>query len=45
MKVIKTVKNDKITYDYKLSTSDYGLIFALLGTIKYVVKCICNRKR
>ena len=45
MKIIKTVKDNKTTTEVKFSASDYTLIFGILGSIKFIVKCISNRKR
>ena len=38
MKIIKTVKGDKTTTEYKLNATDYTLIIGILGSIKFVVK-------
>lgn len=45
MKVIKTVKDNKTITEIKFSASDYTLIFGILGSIKFIVKCISNRKK
>ena len=45
MKIIKTVNGDKTITDINFSMTDYTLIFGILGSIKFIVKCICNRKR
>ena len=45
MKIIKTVKDNKTTTEVKFSASDYTLIFGILGSIKFIVKAICNKRR
>jgi hypothetical protein len=44
MKVIRTAKDDKLQTEYKFNTTEYMIIFSFFTMIKYVVKCICNRK-
>lgn len=45
MKIIKTVNGNKTITEIKFSASDYTLIFGILGSIRFIVKCITNRKR
>lgn len=45
MKIIKTVKDNKTTTELKWSASDFTLIFGILGSIKFIVKCITNRRK
>ena len=45
MKITNTVKDNKTITDINFSMTDYTLIFGMLGSIKFIVKCICNRKR
>lgn len=45
MKIIKTVKDNKTTTEIKFSASDYTLIFGILGSIKFIVKCVSNRRK
>ena len=45
MKIIKTVKDNKTTTEIKFSASDYTLIFGILGSIKFIVKCVSNWRK
>lgn len=45
MKIIKTTKDNKQTTELKFSASDYTLIFGIFGSIKFIVKCISNRRK
>lgn len=45
MKIIKTVKDNKTITEIKFSASDYTLIFGIIGSIKFIVKCFCDRRR
>lgn len=45
MKIIKTVKDNKTTTEIKFNCTDYTLIFGILGSIKFIVKCITNREK
>lgn len=45
MKIIKTVKDNKTTTEIKFGGSDFTLIFGILGSIKFIVKCFTNKRR
>jgi hypothetical protein len=45
MKIIKTIKDNKTMTEYKFSGADFTLIFGVLSTIKYIVKCFTNKRR
>ena len=45
MKITKTVNGNKTITDIKFNATDYTLIFGILGSIRFIVKCICNSKR
>lgn len=44
MKIIKTVKDNKTITEIKLSGQDFTIIFAVLGSVKFIVKCLSNRR-
>lgn len=45
MKIIKTNKDNKTVTEIKFSGSDFTLIFGIIGSIKFIVKCMSNRRK
>lgn len=45
MKIIKTIKDNKTITEIKFGGADFTLIFGILGSIKYIVKCITSKRR
>lgn len=45
MKVIKTIKDNKTTTEYKFSGTEITLIFGILSCVKYIVKRFTNKRR
>ena len=45
MKIIKTEKDNKTITEIKFSGMDYSLIFGIIGSIKFIVKCFTERRK
>lgn len=45
MKIIKTIKDNKTITEIKFSGSDFTLVFGILGSIKFIVKCFTERRK
>jgi hypothetical protein len=45
MKIIKSIKDNKTTTEIKFSGADFTLIFGILSSIKFIVKCFTERRK